>query len=293
MVLALAVALVLIAGVGCSPRDPLPAGLAGVGDLPVPASAWPAAGYDARHSSATTAVGPRTGTLSWRVDLGGNATPGPVIGVDGSVLAATNAGVLFALSPHDGHRLWSFDGGGGYGNDLTTSPSVLGDGTILWSGSRNTLFALDRSGHPRWRVEFTSMVLSPAIGGRDRVYVADMAGRLSALEITTAGHRVVWSVEVGGPDYASPTIGPDGTVFTASGHDLVAVRDLGDRAVVRWRPGWSWSGPTTTSSSASTGSRAPPASGARRSSTRRATTTSRPGRGGLRVRHRWGADVRR
>lgn len=204
MVLALTVALVLLVGAGCSPRDPLPPGLAGVGELPVPASAWPAAGYDARHSSATTAVGPRTGTVSWRVDLGGNVTPGPVIGVDGSVLAATNAGVLFALYPHDGHRLWSFDGGGGYGNDLTTSPAVLGDGTILWPGPGQALFALDRSGRPLWETEFSAMVLSPAIGGRDRVYVADMAGRLSALEITTAGHRVVWSVEVGGPTTPAP-----------------------------------------------------------------------------------------
>lgn len=39
-----------------------------------------------------------------------------------------------------------------------------------------------------------------------------------------AGHRL-----------RHPSVGPDGTIYTASDNDLVAVRDLGNRGVERWR----------------------------------------------------------
>jgi len=213
----------------------VPAALAGTGTLPEPASAWPAAGYDARHSSATAAVGPSAGTVRWKRDLGGNLTPGPVIGSDGSVLAATNSGVLVALDPANGALRWRFDVGTPYGSDLSTSPAVVAGGTILWPGPGNTLCALGPNGRLLWKETFAGAVLSPAVAGRNRVYVADMAAHLTALEVTGARHSVVWSIDVGAEvDYASPTVGPDGTVYTASENTLVAVRDTGDRGVVRW-----------------------------------------------------------
>ncbi|MEO9140455.1 MAG: PQQ-binding-like beta-propeller repeat protein [Jatrophihabitans sp.] len=210
-------------------------GLSGVGDLPAPASAWPAAGYDARHSSATKVVGPQTARVKWQVDLGGDLTPGPVIGVDGSVLAASNSGTLYALDPADGKQRWKYDGGGSYGDDLSTSPAVLADGTILWPGPGNTLYALSKSGSLLWKERFAGLVLSPAVAGGNRVYVADRAGHLAALTVAGATHRRVWEVSFGGTDYGSPTVGTDGTVFTASDKDLVAIRDLGGQGAVLWR----------------------------------------------------------
>ncbi|MHC5795923.1 outer membrane protein assembly factor BamB family protein [Lacisediminihabitans sp. FW035] len=210
-------------------------GLSGVGKLPAPASAWPSAQFDARHSSATSATGPQTGKVRWSRDLGGSVTPGPVIGVDGSILAATNAGVLHALDPATGNDRWVFDGGARYGSDLSTSPAVLGDGTILWPGPRSTLFALDRSGRLIWTEKFGSDVLSPAIAGHNRVYVADLAGHLAALDVTANSHRRVWTLDLGGVDYSSPSVGPDGTIYTAIEKQLIAVRDTGDSGVIRWR----------------------------------------------------------
>jgi outer membrane protein assembly factor BamB len=210
-------------------------GLAGVGTLPPPASAWPAAGYDARHSSATSAIGPQTGTVRWKASLGDDLTPGQVIGVDGSVLAASEGGVLYALDPATGKQRWHYDGGSAFGNDLSTSPAVLVGGTILWPGPRETLFALSSKGVLLWKERFGTQLLSPAVAGAGRVYVASLGGKLMALSITATGHRVVWSLDVGGDDFASPTVGPDGTIYTAAGKDLIAVRDLGDSGVQRWR----------------------------------------------------------
>ncbi len=211
------------------------AGLTGVGHLPTPATAWPQAGFDARHSSATPSIGPQTAEVRWARPLGGNVTPGPVIEVDGSVLAATNAGVLHDLEATTGADVWTFDGGGGYGIDLSTSPAVLANGTVLWPGPNSTLFALAANGTLLWKETFSGQVLSPAVAGRNRVYVADMSGRLEALEVTAKTHRVVWKLDVGGVDYASPTVGQNGTIYTASDQDLVAVRDLGAKGAELFR----------------------------------------------------------
>lgn len=221
---------------GSSTRAQPGLGLAGTGILPEPASAWPSAGFDARHSSATRAVGPQTGRVRWQKPLGGSVTPGPVIGVDGSVLAATNAGVLHALDPATGQERWAFDGMSGYGSDLSTSPAVFSDGSILWPGPGDTLFALSSAGRELWHETFAGQPLSPAIAGVGRVYVSDLAGHLTALEVSGTAHRVVWTLDLHADnDYASATVGPDGTVYTAADHDLVAVRDLGDSGTELWR----------------------------------------------------------
>lgn len=195
---------------------------------------WSAFGGDARHSGAANVVGPQNSNVRWRRKLEGAVVPGPVIGADGSVLAASNGGVLHALDPKTGRDRWRFDGGGGYGSDLSTSPLVTKRGDILWPGPSDTLFALDRDGHPRWRRAFDATVLSPARGPGHRVYVSDMGGGLTALDDRTG--RVAWRVALGdGGSYASAAVARDGTVYGAAGNDLVAVRDAGGRGVVRWR----------------------------------------------------------
>ena len=229
----------LLAGCAGSPgrttHHHLAAGLAGTGTLPAAASAWPEAGYDARHSSATPAIGPQAGTVKWKRTLPGDATPGPVIGADGSVLAATNSGVLYALNPTNGRDRWTFSGGGAYGSDLSTSPAVLAGGTILWPGPNDTLFALSQSGKLLWKITQSSQILSPAVAGAQRVYLATLGGDVTALEVTPTTHRLVWTLKLGGSDYSSPTIGPDGEIYTSSNKDLVAVRDLGASGKTSWR----------------------------------------------------------
>lgn len=204
--------------------------------VPAPASAWPMAGHDPAHSGSAPVTGPQTGRVRWRRRLEGAAVPGPVLAADGSVLAASNAGVLHALDPATGRDRWTFDGQGSYGIDLSTSPLVLGDDLILWPGPQNTLFALDAEGRERWRVQFGAMVLSPVRGPGRSVYVADMGGELRALEVTTAAVRERWRLRLGpGPSYGSPAVGPDGTIYGTAANDLVAVRDETRSGRVRWR----------------------------------------------------------
>lgn len=200
-----------------------------------PASAWPQAMRDSRHAGTSSATGPQSGTVRWKRDLGGDATPGPVIGTDGSVIVATDLGVLSALDPSDGSTKWSFDGGSAYGNDLSTSPLVLHDGTIVWPGPGGALYGLTSSGHLAWKLELGGFVLSPAIATSGRIYAATMSGDLDAIDIAGGQPSIVWTVPIGAGSYASPAVAPDGTIIAGSSNELLAVTDHGATANIRWR----------------------------------------------------------
>ncbi len=133
---------------------------------PVPAlSAWPMALHDLRHSGTSPAVGPQSGHVEWSRDLGANITPGPVVGADGTVYVATNAGVLYALDPSTGRTRWTFQGGGPLGGavDLSVSPLVLPSGSILWPGPRGTLFEISPTGQLLFTHAFGAPLTSPVL----------------------------------------------------------------------------------------------------------------------------------
>ncbi|MGI8846453.1 MAG: PQQ-binding-like beta-propeller repeat protein [Thermoleophilaceae bacterium] len=194
---------------------------------------WPTAFHDARHSSSSPIAGPTTGRVAWRKRLEGPVVPGPVVGTGGVTYVASNAGVLHALRVSDGRELWRFDGGAGYGIDLSTSPTVLPDGSILWPGPGG-LYGLSRAGRRLWKLSFDSLVLSPLLASRGRIYVQEMDGQLHALRLRGRSRpRAVWSNDLGTTSYGSPALGPSGDVYATVDNQLAAVRSASGR--VRWR----------------------------------------------------------
>lgn len=180
--------------------------------------------------------GPTEGKVLWRAKLEGAVTPGPAVGKNGVIYAASNGGVLHALDA-DGNELWSFDGGSPYGNDLSTTPAITRGGEILWPGPAGTLYALSEDGELRWKREFGSFVLSPALGPNGVIYVMEMGGTLHALRPRSGGNAVeeLWSLPLDGTSYGSPALGPNGSIYTAAGNDLVAVSAKGAEPRVEWR----------------------------------------------------------
>ena len=199
-------------------------------------SSWPGAVHDQTRTGQADVLGPVASnpTVRWTRRLEGVVTPGPALLADGTVLAASNGGVLHALDPSTGKDRWRFDGRGSYGNDLSTTPAVLPDGRILWPGPNSRLFVLSSKGKLLQQVQFDQFVLSPAVTNDGRVaYVQDSGGSLRAYDIA-AKLTQRWSIAVG-TSYSSPAISPDGTIVTASSRDVISIRDEKVSARINWK----------------------------------------------------------
>jgi outer membrane protein assembly factor BamB len=230
---------ILLSACGVSARATAPPAPAPVQTA---APGWRQAGANAVRSSGVPAglQGPQAAQLRWKRKLGGSIAPGPVVGADGTVYAASNAGDLHALDPLTGKDKWRFDGGGSYGIDLSTVPALLDSGILLWPGPQSTLYALRaRDGHLLWRFPMTAMVLSPAATAGPRVYVQDQNGELCALAPDTAGAHRAWCTELGEGSYSSPALAADGTIVAGTSHHLIGLTDGGASSRERWR----WTAP--------------------------------------------------
>jgi outer membrane protein assembly factor BamB len=142
-------------------------------------------------------------------------------------------GTFYALDP-GGQVVWTVDLGGGR---QTSSPVLGPDGTIYVTSGAGKLFAISPAGQTLWTAQTGPMVkASPALGADGTVYVASMNDKLYAVRAPLAGQTegsVRWTFQFGqfpgekpavtaavpppGADGkgsgATPTIGPDGTIY--------------------------------------------------------------------------------
>lgn len=196
---------------------------------------WPSVQHDARHSGASSTDGPTTGHVRWRRTFPGGITQGAVVGADGTVYAASDAGILHALDPATGADRWTYDSGRSGGGDLSTSPLVLPDGSLLWGPGDHDLVALSPTGALRWVEHLGGRPTSPVTTDGRRVYVGDTGGGVTALDLTPGGgHRRAWTLSVGPSSYGSVVTDGAGRLYTTSGSGLVAVDDLGSAGTVAW-----------------------------------------------------------
>jgi outer membrane protein assembly factor BamB len=196
---------------------------------------WPSALHDARHSGASVTQGPTAGIVRWRRQLEGAVTPGPVIGPDATIYASSNAGILHAVNPTTGADLWTYDCGHRSNDDLSVSPLVLPDGTVLWPTPGREVLALSPAGRRLWTQPLPGQPTSPASADGHRVYIGDTSGAVTAIDITSAGPSRAWVIQVGAVSYGSVVVAADKRVYTTADSALVAIDDAGERGQLAWR----------------------------------------------------------
>ncbi len=210
--------------------------LTGAGAATVPGAAWPTALHDARHSATASVAGPQAGRILWSRQLGGNLTPGPVVGADGTIYVATNTGVLHAVDPATGADRWTLGGNGPFTGetDLSVSPLVLPSGSLLWSAPGHRLDEVSAGGVVTWSHTFTADVLSPVLAGTN-VYLVTSDGTVSAIRLSGPQPTVAWSTSVGHHSFGSPVLDGAGQIVTTAGRAVVAVADHHTHGSIAWR----------------------------------------------------------
>lgn len=196
---------------------------------------WSTLLASASHFGVARAAGPQRAHVRWQRRLEGPIVPGPV--THGSVAYASSThGILHAIDLASGRDLWTFDGGaGGSPSDLSTSPTVLSDGTILLPAARARVIALTPAGGVRWSVTGSGEPLTPAVDeSRCLLVIADTAGHLSGYRLGSGDAAPVrlWTRTLGVESFGNPALGSDGTTYATAGHVLAAIAPDGR---LRWQ----------------------------------------------------------
>ncbi|HEV2392527.1 MAG TPA: PQQ-binding-like beta-propeller repeat protein [Verrucomicrobiae bacterium] len=149
------------------------------------------------------------GTVLWSDDLGNAISSSPTLATDGTVYLGTAAGLVAVTNFNSVvSNRWSF------GVAPSGSPAVGADGTIYFCGNGN-LYALDPEGVQKWVFQTTGATGgSPAVGSDQTIY---FDGSYFLYAVTSSGTLKWKSAVAGTGSFRSPAIGPDGTVYIASG----------------------------------------------------------------------------
>ncbi len=206
---------------------------------------WSALLHGPSHYGASTAIGPRTARVRWRRALERSIVPGPVISAAGVAYVASNGGVLHALRVATGRDIWTFNGDGRYGSDLSTSAVVLAGGTVLWPGPRHRLFALSPDGRLLWTLPGRADLLTPVLDPVGHVLVvADGSGSINGYRLASEARQPqrLWTRQLGSASYGSPVVAADGSIYQTADNSLYAVSPAG-------RPRWMVRTPSTVETS--------------------------------------------
>ena len=160
------------------------------------ASAWPMFHGNAQHTGLSIFPGPTVPFLRWKFQTGGPVYSPPAVG-RGRIYVGSYDGNLYALNLQ-GVLLWKFQ----TPSPIITTPAIGSDGTIYLAS------------HIR-------CIEPPCYG---------------VLYAINPGGRMIWNLTIlalQGPALSSPTIGPDGTIYTSQlGFRTYAVNPDG---TVKWQ----------------------------------------------------------
>ncbi|MHC4500320.1 MAG: outer membrane protein assembly factor BamB family protein, partial [Planctomycetota bacterium] len=169
------------------------------------------------------------GAVLWSYEANSPLVSSPSIGPDGTVYVGSKDGKLFAIDI-DGNLRWTHSTGG----MVYSSPAVSADGNNIYVGSQDgRVYALGRDGSELWSFKTAgfgvidgSVFASPAIGTNGTVYIAGLyEPNLYALDPNDGGVKWVcnfeylldpyhpWEGTESGWLFASPVVGPNGTIY--------------------------------------------------------------------------------
>ena len=222
---------------------------------PQVSSKWKSLGGDFDRTGLSQNYGPELGCVKWQFETTERVTASVTVGAGSRVHIACEDGKLYTLDSTDGSLLWTYDAN----SPLLSAPSVGPHGSVYVGSLDGKLHAVSIGGTLRWTHNTNGFIYSsPAVSDDGDIYVCSQDGSLYALG--NDGSEF-WTFDTnsftaaGGSILASPTIGPDGTVYVDGLYDpnLYAI-DPTDGSI-KWdcgfdSKGWPFASPVASQASA-------------------------------------------
>ncbi|MCK4998958.1 MAG: PQQ-binding-like beta-propeller repeat protein, partial [Anaerohalosphaera sp.] len=130
--------------------------------------------------------------------------------------------------------VWTYDAG----SEITSSPTVGPDGTVYFGTRNGRLHAVDKNGSARWTHSTDAMIFAtPAVDTDGNVFVGSQNGSVYAF---ASDGSDLWSFATQGPGQlpgavlASPSIGPDGTVYIGGLYDPTLYALNPNNGTIKW-----------------------------------------------------------
>jgi len=182
-------------------------------------SKWQSLGGGFNRAALSENQGPDHGCVKWEFQTDGPVLTGVTIGPNGRVHIASEDGKLYTLDPN-GALLWSYDAN----SPLITAPTVGPDGSLHVGSENGILYVVDVNGSLRWTHTTAGPISSsPAISENGNIFVGSEDGTLYALAQDGSD---LWTFQTKGPGtlkggsiFASPAIGPDGSIYIGGLYD--------------------------------------------------------------------------
>jgi outer membrane protein assembly factor BamB len=154
-----------------------------------------------------------------------NAAPGSIL-VNNRLLVSSANGMLLALEPFTGEKVWQFEAKGRF-----VAPASAGHGLIFQPGDHGIIYALSaEDGSEIYRVTLKAEIVSPvAVSGL--AHATDLEGNVYG--ISPDDGSIVWTTAVGGPLWSPPAVAGRQVVVAHSGGDVVALE--ASTGAERWR----------------------------------------------------------
>ncbi len=166
------------------------------------ASQWRTGSANFQRTGRSRDAGPTIGCLRWRFDAGTAITCGPVVGLNGRIHLATYDGHVCTLDAA-GRLLWACD----THDVIWGSPTVAEDGTLYAGSSNGRVYEIAPNGQLRHTYSAGPADSSAAILSDGQLAISS-----GILDLATGRFRSFW-MEEQTITFASPAVGPDGTVY--------------------------------------------------------------------------------
>jgi len=186
---------------------------------PQVSSKWKSLGGDFDRTGLSQNYGPELGCIKWQFETSARITGSVTVGAGNRVHIACEDGKLYTLDSADGSLLWTYDAG----SPLLSSPTVGPNGSVYVGSRDGILHAVSIGGTLRWTHNTNGFIYSsPAVSDDGDIYVCSQDGSLYALG--NDGSEL-WVFDTNsftastGSILASPSLGPDGTIYIAGLYD--------------------------------------------------------------------------